>query len=453
MQSINPLNGEIIRNYTNHTIEEVTNKVEAAHLAFQQWRITSFENRSKLLVQLANVLRKRKDELAVLMANEMGKPVAQGIAEVEKCASCCEYYAENGPDFLNDQLIKTEAQKSYVSFQPIGVVLAIMPWNFPFWQVFRFLCPAFMAGNTAVLKHASNVPGCALVIEELINEAGFPNDIFHTLLIDSKEVDKVIEHPFISAVTLTGSTEAGKKVAAKAGSLIKKTVLELGGSDAYLVLKDADVKKAAETCVTSRLINSGQSCIAAKRFIVVKEIAEEFIGHFKSIMEHKKIGNPLENGIDIGPLARIDLRDQLHQQVQKAIANGAKCILGGEIPKMDGAFYTPTILTEITAENPAFYEEFFGPVAQIYVVNDEDEAIKIANSTSFGLGGAVFSQDSKRAEHIANNELEAGSCFVNAFVKSDPRLPFGGIKESGYGRELGLFGIHEFVNIKTVYIS
>ncbi|POY37489.1 succinate-semialdehyde dehydrogenase [Solitalea longa] len=453
MQSINPLNGEVIQNYTNHTFEEVSYKINAADTAFQHWKTTNFESRSNLLIKLAEVLRKRKQELAYLMANEMGKPLQQGTAEIEKCASCCQYYAKNGPDFLKDQLIQTEAQKTYVSFQPIGVVLAIMPWNFPFWQVFRFLCPALLAGNTAVLKHASNVPGCALAIEEIVREAGYPKDVFYTLLIDAKEVEKVIELPQISAVTLTGSTEAGKKVAAKAGGLIKKTVLELGGSDAYLILKDADLKQAAEICVTSRLINSGQSCIAAKRFIVVKEVADEFIRHFKSFMESKKVGDPLNEGINIGPLARLDLRDQLHQQVEKAISNGAKCILGGQIPALEGAFYPPTILTEISADNPAYYEEFFGPVAQIYVANDESEAIKIANSTSFGLGGAVFSNDLKRAESIAANDLQAGSCFVNAFVKSDPRLPFGGIKESGYGRELGLFGIHEFVNIKTVYIA
>ncbi|MNE22260.1 Succinate-semialdehyde dehydrogenase [NADP(+)] 1 [compost metagenome] len=383
----------------------------------------------------------------------MGKPLEQGIAEVEKCAFCCDYYAKNATSFLQKQLIDTDASKSFVSFQPVGVVLAIMPWNFPFWQVLRFFCPAIMAGNAAVLKHASNVPGCAMAIESVVREAGFPEGLFHTILIGSKEVDAVIEHPLIKAVTLTGSTEAGKQVAAKAGSLIKKTVLELGGSDAYIVLADADIDKAVEICVNSRLINSGQSCIAAKRFIVVKEIAEEFSSKFHALMKNKHYGDPLQKGSSLGPLARHDLRDQLHTQVHQAVAKGAKCTLGGFLPEGTGAFYPPTILTGISKSNPAYLEEFFGPVALLFIAENEEQAIDIANDTSFGLGSAIFTKDQVRGEQIAETKLQAGSCFVNAQVKSDPRLPFGGIKESGYGRELGLFGIHEFVNIKTVYVG
>ncbi|UKJ06253.1 NAD-dependent succinate-semialdehyde dehydrogenase [Solitalea lacus] len=453
MQSINPLNSEIIKTFTTHTAVEVATKITSGDEAFNRWKTTSFEHRSALLLKLADVLRSRKDELAELMALEMGKPYNQGLAEIEKCAFCSEYYAQHAADYLKKQLIETEAQKSFVSFQPLGVILAIMPWNFPFWQVFRFLCPALMAGNAAVLKHASNVPGCALAIESIMNEAGFPQGLFHTLLIGAKEVDHVIEHPKIKAVTLTGSTEAGKKVAAKAGSLIKKTVLELGGSDAYIILDDADIDKAVEICVNSRLINSGQSCIAAKRFIVVKEVAEEFTAKFINLMAAKSFGDPLQKEIAIGPLARIDLRDQLHDQVQKSIADGAECLLGGYIPQIPGAFYPPTILTNIKPDNFAYKEEFFGPVALLFSVENEEDAIRVANDTSFGLGSAVFTKDVARGESIAETRLQAGSCFVNALVKSDPRLPFGGIKESGFGRELSLFGIHEFVNIKTVFIA
>lgn len=453
MQSINPLNGTVVKEYTTLTPSEVSEKLLVAEGAFQSWKKTSFEERSALLIKLGEVLRNRKQDLAELMAIEMGKPFEQGIAEVEKCAFCCDYYAQHAAQFLQKQLIQTDASKSFVSFQPLGVILAIMPWNFPFWQVLRFFCPTIMAGNTAVLKHASNVPGCAMAIELIVREAGFPEGLFQTLLIGSKDVDAVIEDPRIKAVTLTGSTDAGKKVAAKAGSLIKKSVLELGGSDAYVILADADIDKTVEICVNSRLINSGQSCIAAKRFIVVKDVAEEFTTKFQALMQSKQYGDPLQKDFAIGPMARHDLRDQLHDQVQQAIKAGARCTLGGFIPDDEGAFYPPTILTAITKDNPAYGEEFFGPVALLFIADNEKQAIEIANDTSFGLGSAVFTKDKERGEQIAETELQAGSCFVNAFVKSDPRLPFGGIKESGFGRELGLFGIHEFVNIKTVYVA
>jgi succinate-semialdehyde dehydrogenase/glutarate-semialdehyde dehydrogenase len=328
-----------------------------------------------------------------------------------------------------------------------------MPWNFPFWQVFRFLAPALMAGNAALLKHASNVFGCALEIEKIIIEAGFPENLFRTLLIPGNEVDQVIENHLVQAISLTGSTEAGKKVGAKAASLLKKSVLELGGSDPYLILEDADLELAAESCVKSRLINSGQSCISAKRFVVVKSIEKEFTELFRQKMSLKKMGDPMDKNTDIGPQARPDLRDELHQQVLKSIQLGAKCILGGLIPAGNHSFYPPTILTEVKSGMPAYEEELFGPVATIISAKDEEDAIRIANDTSFGLGSAVFTEDLKRGEIIASQRLQAGSCFVNTMVRSDPRLPFGGIKQSGYGRELGLFGIREFVNIKTVFVS
>jgi len=451
--SVNPANGKVVKTYRAHTAKQAEQKITQTHKAWLNWKNTSHEVRSQLLIHMADILQIRKKELAVLMAQEMGKPINQGVAEIEKCAAVCEYYAANAEKYLSDQLIETDASKSFVSFQPIGVVLAIMPWNFPFWQVFRFLAPALAAGNCGVLKHASNVPGCALAIEDVIHQAGFPENVFQSLLISNTMVEKVIENPLIQAVTITGSTNAGKQVAQKAGSLLKKTVLELGGSDAYVILEDADLDKAAGICVNSRTINSGQSCIAAKRFIVVKSIEKEFTRLFLSKMKAKKLGDPLNANTDIGPQARVDLRNELHAQVRQSIKKGAKCILGGEIPKGKNAFYPATILTKVKPGMPAYDEELFGPVAAIISAKDEKDAIRIANDSTFGLGSAVFIKDKEKGERIAKNELQAGSCFVNALVKSDPRLPFGGIKQSGYGRELGLFGIHEFVNIKTVFVA
>jgi succinate-semialdehyde dehydrogenase/glutarate-semialdehyde dehydrogenase len=387
------------------------------------------------------------------MAQEMGKPIKDGRAEAEKCAWVCEYYAEQAETFLQPEIIPTDARKSFVTFQPIGVVLAVMPWNFPFWQVFRFAAPALMAGNTGVLKHASNVPGCALAIEEVFQQAGFPEHAFRTLLIGSKHVEAVIENPLVMAVTLTGSTPAGRAVARKAGEMIKKTVLELGGSDAYVVLEDADLEATAKTCVASRLINAGQSCIAAKRFVVVDPIRQRFEAAFVAQMRTAKVGDPMDEHTQVGPLARHDLRDDLHQQVQASLAQGATCLLGGEMPAGTGAYYPPTVLTQVKKGMPAYDDELFGPVAAIIAVPDEKAAIRVANDSVFGLGAAVFTQDIARGERIAAHELAAGCCFVNAFVKSDPRLPFGGIKESGYGRELSSYGIKEFVNIKTVFVQ
>ena len=451
--SINPADNSVNKKFKAHTTKQVLQKIGQTHTAWLKWRLSTFRDRSALLRKLADVLNKRKNELAHLMATEMGKPLKQGLAEVEKCVSVCIYYADNAESFLKEQLIETEASKSYVTFQPIGVVLAVMPWNFPFWQVFRFLAPALAAGNCGVLKHASNVPGCALIIEDMVKAAGFPPHVFQTLLVGSSEVGDIIAHEHIKAVTLTGSNAAGSKVAQKAGELIKKTVLELGGSDAYVILEDANLEHAAEICVNSRLINGGQSCIAAKRFIVVKSVEKEFTRLFLQKMAAKKMGDPLQDGVDVGPQARTDLRDELHSQVEKSLAKGAKLLLGGKVQVGEGAYYPPTILTKVKKGMPAFDEEMFGPVAAIISAKDEAHAIELANDSIFGLGGAVFTKDKKRGEHIAATLLEAGSCFVNAMVKSDPRLPFGGIKQSGYGRELGMFGIHEFVNIKTVFVG
>ncbi len=454
MKSINPADGSLIKKYEPMSDGDISSTIDEINAGQKKWAATSFEKRAQVLKKAASILKERKAELAELMAREMGKPLAQGESEAEKCAWVCEYYAENAEEFLGDETIESDASKSFVSFEPMGVVLAIMPWNFPFWQLFRFVAPALMAGNAGVLKHASNVTGCALEIENILHKAGVPENVYRSLIADSGQVDNIIEHEHIKAVTLTGSIGAGKAVAEKAGSELKKTVLELGGSDPYVILKDADIEKAAETCVTSRLLNSGQSCIAAKRFIVVEDTYDAFVDAFVRNMKAKTMGNPLEDrDVDMGPQAREDLRDELHEQVEKSIDAGAECILGGQIPDRDGAWYPPTVLVNVSEGMPAYEEELFGPVASIIKVADEDEAIRVANDSEFGLGAAVFSRDVEHAQDIAAHKLQAGCCFVNEFVKSDPRLPFGGIKQSGYGRELSHYGIKEFVNIKTVYVK
>lgn len=453
MVSINPADGSVIREYRETRDAQVKEALLGAHEAHLAWKKTPFSHRAALMKEAARILRDRAREFGELMTLEMGKPLSGGISEAEKCAWVCDYYADNAEDFLADREVDTDAGRSFVTFQPIGVVLAVMPWNFPFWQVFRFAAPNLMAGNAGILKHASNVPGCALAIQEIFQEAGFPEGLFRTLLIPGSRVDGVIEHPLVRAVTLTGSTPAGKAVARKAGEMLKKTVLELGGSDPYVILEDADVEDAARTCATARLINSGQSCIAAKRFIVVDAVRDPFQREFLQAMKSARMGNPMEEDTVVGPQARQDLRDELHDQVIRSIAAGARCILGGEVPEGPGAFYPPTVLTDVGPGMAAYEEELFGPVAAVIPVKDEAEAVRVANDTVFGLGAAVFTRDVERGTRIARDELEAGACFVNAFVRSDPRLPFGGVKESGYGRELSPFGIQEFVNIKTVWVA
>jgi succinate-semialdehyde dehydrogenase/glutarate-semialdehyde dehydrogenase len=453
IESINPTSGERIATYREVSREEVTAILAAADRAFHRWRRVDFAERSELMRRAAAVLRERAKEYAILMAQEMGKPLAQGRAEVDKCAWVCDYYAGNAAAFLAPEQIETDASKSFVTHQPLGVVLAVMPWNFPLWQVFRFAAPGLMAGNAGVLKHSSNVMGCATAIESVFHDAGFPHDLFRTLVLGSSRVMDVINAPEVRAVTLTGSGPAGRAVAAAAGAALKKTVLELGGSDPYVVLEDADLEEAADTCVNSRLINSGQSCIAAKRFIVVEPVLEVFEALYVEKMRVKTMGDPLVEGVDVGPQARADLRDDLHRQVAASVQAGARVLLGGEIPEGPGAFYPPTVLSGVCPGMPAYDEEMFGPVAAIIAAEDEADAIRIANDSPFGLGAAVFTGNAARGERIASEELEAGSCFVNALVKSDPRLPFGGIKESGYGRELAVFGIREFVNVKTVWVK
>lgn len=453
LQSINPYNNKLIKEYSALNEDRILEKIQKSDSAFKKWKTTSFKTRGSVLLNLALNLKNNIDEYAELMTLEMGKPISESRTEIEKCVWLCNYYVENGKNFLNPTVVKTDATKSFVSYEPIGAILAIMPWNFPFWQVFRFAVPSLFAGNVGILKHSSNVSGCALAIEKIFCDSGCPEGVFQTFLIGSDKVSSIIENPYVKAVTLTGSTSAGKAVAAKAGEMLKKTVLELGGSDPYIILKNANIIDTAKSCSISRLINTGQSCIAAKRFVVVKEIAEEFTKELISNMKDVKMGDPLLDETTIGPMARPDLRDELHQQVENSIKLGAKLILGGSIPKGSGAFYPPTILTNVKPGMPAFDEELFGPVAAIIIAQDETEAIDIANNSVFGLGAAVFTSDKRRGEQIAQKELEAGNCFVNDFIRSDPRLPFGGVKQSGYGRELSDFGIREFVNIKTVYIK
>ena len=453
VSSVNPATGKLLKEYSTIEINSAEKAAQQAHKAFAEWRGRSFTERAAVLKSIAAQLRRQQKQLADLATKEMGKPIAQSMAEVEKCAMSLEFYAKNGARFLKDEVVETDARKSYISYQPLGVVLAIMPWNFPYWQVFRAMGPILMGGNTMLLKHASNVSGCALAIEKVLKDAGAPKGLFQTLLLPSKNIKALIAHPAISAITLTGSTAAGKEVASAAASHIKKQVLELGGSDAYIILKDADMKLAVKTCVDGRLVNSGQSCVAAKRFVVEKTVRKEFENGMLAAFEAAKFGDPFDGTNKIGPMARVDLRDELHEQVVKSIEMGAKLLCGGFIPESEGAFYPPTILTNVKKGMPAYYEELFGPVAAIIEAKDEADAIRIANDSIYGLGAGIFSKNRKRAEEIAAKELQAGSCFVNAFVHSDPRLPFGGIKESGYGRELSAFGIREFVNVKTVFLG
>lgn len=452
LESFNPATGNLLERYPVLTDGEMEEAVKASHDAFLRWRRQPLESRITPLQSLADLLSERADDLAETMAREMGKPLEQGRAEVEKCASVCRYYAADGPGFLAAEEIATEASRSYVSFEPLGLVLAVMPWNYPFWQVFRCAVPALLGGNGVLLKHAPNVPRCARAIEQLFHLAGFPRHLLRQLAIDDPQVATLIGDHRVQGVALTGSTGAGRAVASRAGECLKKTVLELGGSDPFIVLADADIEHAARLAAQSRLLNSGQSCIAAKRFLVVEAVRREFeeamLGHLTAAV----LGDPFETATTLGPQARMDLRQTLHRQVERSIARGARCLLGGSVPDGPGAFYPASLLTDVGPGMAVFDEEVFGPVAAVVPVADEAEAIHLANRSAFGLGAAVFTADVERGEAIARTELIAGACFVNDFVRSDPRLPFGGTKESGYGRELSAYGAREFVNVKTVYV-
>jgi succinate-semialdehyde dehydrogenase/glutarate-semialdehyde dehydrogenase len=451
LESINPATGELLERFAEWSDAKVAQVVNHTQQAWLAWRETSFVQRTVLMKRAAQVLRDNAELYARTMALEMGKPVAEGRAEVNKCAMCCEFYADHAQGYLADEVIASDATKSYVAYRPLGVILAVMPWNFPFWQVFRFAAPALMAGNAGLLKHSSNVPRCALQIEEVFVKAGFPADVFRTLMIGSGKVDQVIEHPAVKAVTLTGSDIAGRKVAAKAGQMLKKTVMELGGSDPFVVLADADLDEAAQVAAKARCINSGQSCIAAKRFIVETPVYEAFLEKFRAATAALVMGDPLDDRSQVGAQARGDLMGELHAQVEASVAKGAKIVLGGRPLAGPGCFYPPTILVNVVPGMPAYDEELFGPVAAVIRARDADDALRIANDTPFGLGASVWTRDVAKGEAFAAR-VEAGASFVNGMVKSDPRLPFGGVKISGFGRELSHHGIKEFVNIQTVWI-
>ena len=453
LESISPNNGQKIREFAEDSPEDIQRKLAKAHRAFENWRRYELTERISILAPLESILLQTKQESARLISEEMGKPIKQSIAEVEKCAFLCKNYLEAAPKLLEMRTVKTEASKSFVSFSPLGTILGIMPWNFPFWQVFRFALPALIVGNSAVLKHSSNVSGCSLLIEKLFQKLSGPQDLFQSLIVKSDQIEAIIKDPRIQAVSLTGSSAAGRKVAATAGSVLKKCVLELGGSDPYIILEDAEIESAVKLCVESRLINSGQSCIAAKRFIFPQSLKARIEEAFVETMKTKKMDDPFDSKTDVGPQARDDLRKEVHSQVLKSLSEGADLLLGGQMPDRPGFYYSPTILSSVTPQMTAGREEVFGPVAALMPVKDEKEAFEVANRSQYGLGGAIFSKDLERAERLARDTLEVGSAFINSFVKSDPRLPFGGIKESGYGRELGEFGILEFTNIKTVYIA
>ncbi|MGB5632871.1 MAG: NAD-dependent succinate-semialdehyde dehydrogenase [Waterburya sp.] len=451
--TINPATGETLKTFTPLTDAEIETKLTLAQSTFEQYSHTTFAQRSQWLNQAANILEKDKLKFGQIMTTEMGKPLQSAIAEAEKCAKVCRFYAEKAPEFLADVLIDSDASKSYVAYQPLGVILAVMPWNFPFWQVFRFAAPALMAGNVGILKHASNVPQCALAIASILEQAGFPEGAFQTLLIGASQVKSIIEDDRVKAATLTGSEPAGAALAIAAGQQIKKVVLELGGSDPFIVLSSANLEEAVSTGVKARMLNNGQSCIAAKRFIVAESIADRFQEQLLAEFQALTIGDPMEKTTDIGPLATATIRSELDQQVKQAIKEGAKLLIGGE-PMTDrpGNYYPPTILTNIPVDSSTAQEEFFGPVALLFTVKDIDEAIALANHIPFGLGASAWTSNREESKRLVS-EIEAGAVFINGMVKSDPRLPFGGIKRSGYGRELSSQGIHEFVNVKTVWIK
>jgi succinate-semialdehyde dehydrogenase / glutarate-semialdehyde dehydrogenase len=453
LQVINPATGEPGKAYDPNTIEQGHAAAKDARTAFLQWRRTSFAERSRVIHKAAEILRAREDEFARLMTEEMGKTLDDGRAEVEKCAFHCDWFADHAQEYLADEPADIGGGEAFVTFNPIGIVLAVMPWNFPFWQVIRAAAPALMAGNGMLLKHASKVPGCALAIEELFHQAGVPHDLFRTLLLQSSDVEALIKDDNVAAVTLTGSVPAGRSVATAAGSVLKKCVLELGGADAYIVLEDADIEAAARLAATARMVNGGQSCIAGKRFIVVRPIVDRFTDALVEAMRGYEMGDPAKEGTKLGPMVSAKARDEIHKQVEKSVAKGAKLLLGGKVPERAGAWYPSTVLADVRPGQPAHDEEVFGPVAAVIAAEDEADAIRVANDSEFGLGSGVMTANLDRGRRIAAEELEAGMSFVNENVRSDPRAPFGGVKHSGFGRECGAFGIHEFVNIKTVHVK
>jgi succinate-semialdehyde dehydrogenase / glutarate-semialdehyde dehydrogenase len=452
IQSINPATGERLRSFEPLSESQIEEKIGRAAETFQRYRRIPVASRAQMMARAAEILVAEKEKFGRLMTTEMGKPLRAAVEEAAKCAWNCRFYAEKAAEFLADEAPQTGPKQAFVRYQPLGPVLAVMPWNFPFWQVFRFAAPALMAGNVCLLKHASNVPQCALAIEEIFRRAGFPEGAFQTLLIGSDQVERVLDNPRVMAVTLTGSEAAGSSVASAAGERIKKTVLELGGSDPFIVMPSADIEEAARTAVKARVINNGQSCIAAKRFIVAEEIADEFERRFVEGMESLKVGDPMDETTDIGPLATEDILETLEEQVRETVTQGARIITGGEPLMRAGYYFAPTVLTDIPPDSPAYLEEMFGPVASLFRVRDLDEAIRLANDTTFGLAASAWTNDEKERDRLID-EIDAGLVFINAMVASDPRLPFGGVKGSGYGRELSREGIREFVNIKTVWIK
>lgn len=452
IESLNPATGQLLKTFEPMPWREIDGILGEAARSQRTWARASFAERAKPMRRAAALLRERAAELARLAALEMGKPVKEGQAEVEKCAWVCEHYAEGADAYLQARPVETDAGRSFVRHDPLGLVLAVMPWNFPYWQVFRFIAPHLMAGNAGVLKHASNVPQCALAIEQVMVDAGFPAGLFRTLLVGSGPVARIIEDPRVAAVTLTGSEPAGRAVGEVAGRCLKPAVLELGGSDPFIVLADAELPRAAQVAAAARLLNGGQSCICAKRFIVARPVYDRFVELLAAEMQATRMGDPLDPETKLGPQARGDLRDELHRQVTATVAAGARCVLGGKVPDGPGAFYPPTLLADVPRESPAFREETFGPVAAVVRAADEAEAVALANDSAYGLGASLWSRDPSAADRLAPR-LEAGAVFVNGLVKSDPRLPFGGIKASGFGRELGAEGIREFVNVKTVWVK